>query len=56
MGNNMKIITLNCNGIRSAAKKGFYEWMKKQRADVICLQETTMLKSPDTAALVSTAN
>ncbi len=36
----MKIITLNCNGIRSAAKKGFFEWMLKQRADVICLQET----------------
>ncbi len=36
----MKIITLNCNGIRSAAKKGFYSWMKNQRADVICLQET----------------
>ncbi len=36
----LKIITLNCNGIRSAGKKGFFEWMKKQRADVICLQET----------------
>lgn len=36
----MKIITLNCNGIRSAGKKGFYNWMKTQRADVICLQET----------------
>ena len=36
----MKIITLNANGIRSAAKKGFMDWMLKQRADVICLQET----------------
>ena len=36
----MKIITLNCNGIRSAAKKGFFQWMRKQRADVVCLQET----------------
>jgi len=36
----MKIITLNCNGVRSAAKKGFYTWMKNQRADVLCLQET----------------
>ena len=36
----MKVITLNCNGIRSAARKGFYDWMKNQRADVICLQET----------------
>ena len=36
----MKIITLNANGIRSAAKKGFFEWLKQQNADFICLQET----------------
>lgn len=36
----MRIITLNLNGIRSAAKKGFLEWFLKQNADVICLQET----------------
>lgn len=36
----MKIITANVNGIRSAAKKGFFEWMLKQKADVICIQET----------------
>lgn len=36
----MRIITLNMNGIRSAAKKGFFEWMVKQNADVVCLQET----------------
>ena len=36
----MRIITLNCNGIRSAARKGFFPWMTRQRADVICLQET----------------
>lgn len=36
----MRIITLNLNGIRSAAKKGFFEWVVKQKADVICLQET----------------
>lgn len=35
----MRIITLNMNGIRSAAKKGFFEWMTQQNADVICLQE-----------------
>lgn len=35
----MKIITLNVNGIRSAAKKGFFEWFAAQNADVICLQE-----------------
>ncbi|MEK7321543.1 MAG: exodeoxyribonuclease III [Pseudomonadota bacterium] len=36
----MKIITANLNGIRSAASKGFFEWMLKQDADVVCLQET----------------
>jgi exodeoxyribonuclease-3 len=36
----MRIITLNVNGIRAAAKKGFYSWMTRQKADVICLQET----------------
>lgn len=36
----MKIITANLNGIRSAAGKGFFDWMLKQDADVVCLQET----------------
>lgn len=36
----MKIITVNVNGIRSAASKGFFTWMKKERPDVLCLQET----------------
>jgi exodeoxyribonuclease-3 len=35
----LRVITLNLNGIRSATKKGFFEWMLKQAADVICLQE-----------------
>lgn len=36
----MRIITLNANGIRSAGRKGFFDWMQKQSADVLCLQET----------------
>ncbi len=35
----MKIITLNLNGIRSATRKGFLDWLPRQRADVICVQE-----------------
>lgn len=35
----IRVISLNLNGIRSAAKKGFFKWMLKQNADVICLQE-----------------
>jgi exodeoxyribonuclease-3 len=36
----MRIITANLNGIRAAAKKGFFVWLAKQDADVVCLQET----------------
>lgn len=36
----MKIITANLNGIRSAANKGFFPWLAKQDADVVCIQET----------------
>lgn len=36
----MRIITINANGIRAAAKKGFFEWLATQNADVICVQET----------------
>ncbi|HEY7657465.1 MAG TPA: exodeoxyribonuclease III [Burkholderiales bacterium] len=35
----VKIITLNLNGIRSAARKGFFKWLARQRADVVCVQE-----------------
>ena len=35
----MKVISVNLNGIRSAWKKGFQDWLKKQDADVTCLQE-----------------
>jgi exodeoxyribonuclease-3 len=35
----MKIITLNVNGIRSAHRKGFYDWLHRQGADIVCLQE-----------------
>jgi len=35
----LRIITANVNGIRSAARKGFFDWLPQQQADVICLQE-----------------
>ncbi|MEO6921605.1 MAG: exodeoxyribonuclease III [Collimonas sp.] len=34
-----RIISANLNGIRSAARKGFFEWLTKQSADFICVQE-----------------
>jgi exodeoxyribonuclease-3 len=36
----MRIISFNANGIRSAARKGFFTWVMQQNADVICIQET----------------
>ena len=36
----MRVITLNANGIRSAAAKGAFAWLRDQSADVVCLQET----------------
>ena len=35
----LKVISVNLNGIRSAAKKGFFTWMAQQDADIICIQE-----------------
>src|SRR5262245_43361650 len=35
----MRVITLNVNGLRSAASKGLFRWLAAQRADVVCLQE-----------------
>ncbi len=35
----MRIISYNVNGIRSAIKKGFVEWLQTNPADIICLQE-----------------
>jgi exodeoxyribonuclease III len=36
----MRVITVNVCGIRSAAQKGLFRWLRRQGADFICLQET----------------
>lgn len=36
----LRILSYNINGIRAAVKKGFYDWILEDRADVLCLQET----------------
>lgn len=36
----MKVVSFNANGIRSAARKGFFEWMTKAQPDIVCIQET----------------
>jgi len=35
----MRIISANVNGIRSAYKKGFYEYLVASGADIVCVQE-----------------
>jgi exodeoxyribonuclease-3 len=51
----MKIITLNLNGIRSAARKGFLEWLPRQRAEVICVQEIKAQAADMTEELLAPA-
>ncbi len=51
----MKIITLNLNGIRSAARKGFLEWLQQQHADVICVQELKAQAADMTEELLAPA-
>lgn len=36
----IRVVTANVNGIRAAAKKGFFSWLTNSNADVVCLQET----------------
>ena len=33
------VTTLNANGIRSAARKGLFKWLRRTQPDVVCLQE-----------------
>ncbi|MFY1678341.1 MULTISPECIES: exodeoxyribonuclease III [unclassified Streptomyces] len=35
----LTVTTVNVNGLRAAAKKGFVEWLAATPADVVCLQE-----------------
>jgi exodeoxyribonuclease-3 len=35
----LRIISLNLNGIRSAANKGLFDWLPGQNADIVCVQE-----------------
>lgn len=45
----MKIISANLNGIRSAAKKHFFDWMIKQNPDFVCVQELKAQQADMTA-------
>ena len=49
----MRIITANLNGIRSAANKGFFDWLQTTQADVICLQELKAQAGDMTAEMLT---
>lgn len=41
----MKIISWNVNGLRAIVKKGFYDFIREENPDLICLQEIKMTES-----------
>lgn len=48
----MRIISYNVNGIRSATKKGFIEWLATDPADIVCLQEIKATKGDINVAAI----
>ncbi len=36
----IRILSWNVNGIRAVHKKGFLEWFKNEKPDILCIQET----------------
>ena len=36
----MKLISWNVNGIRAAVKKGFLDYLKNEKPDILCIQES----------------
>ncbi|MFQ5607265.1 MAG: exodeoxyribonuclease III, partial [Candidatus Zixiibacteriota bacterium] len=36
----IRLESLNVNGIRAVEKKGFLDWLQRSQPDILCLQET----------------
>lgn len=36
----LRLLSWNVNGIRAIQKKGFLEWLQKEKPDILCIQET----------------
>ena len=49
----LKIITVNLNGIRSAWRKGLAGFLERERADLVCLQETKAQRTQLTAEMLA---
>lgn len=39
-----RLLSWNVNGIRAAYKKGLLDWFKKEKPDILCIQETKAMK------------
>jgi exodeoxyribonuclease-3 len=39
----VKILSWNVNGLRAVQKKGFADWLRKARPDILCVQESRAL-------------
>jgi len=52
----MRIVTLNANGVRAAARKGLFDWLARERPDVVCLQEIRAQADQITAPLFHPRN
>ena len=49
----LRVITLNLNGIRSAAGKGLFRWLARQKADIFCVQELKAQTTDMTAEMLA---
>lgn len=47
-----RVITANLNGIRSATSKGFFNWLEKSQADIVCVQELKAQAADMTAEML----
>lgn len=52
----MKLISWNVNGIRACVKNGFLDYINKENADIICIQETKAHPDQVDKMLESTAH
>lgn len=46
----MRIVTLNCNGLRASARKGLFDWLPESGIDALCLQEIRITREQFEAA------
>ncbi len=48
----IRLLCWNVNGIRALAKKGFFDWLRQESPDILCLQETKVQQEQLTDDLV----